>query len=178
MTIAEFRLIPIEEIGAHKYVAIIGSRSIKSDNDTMSFIRDLACRLCYERKCKVVSGGAYGPDQAGMEGALKIPLHSLDPIIPLSSKNARKITPVLKGLVAQQSVMVDEIECCFTADRLIVFYPDFKDGYAAYKYFERDEKIARVGDIVIAFWDGSSRGTKKTIDYAIQQEKQALVVKC
>ena len=30
----------------------------------------------------------------------------------------------------------------------------------------RDEEMAKAADIIIAFWNGQSRGTKYTIDYA------------
>jgi len=175
VTITQFQLIDAIEIGKHKYAAFIGSRTLKDDEDLMDFIRNFSRKLCHEHSCKVVSGAAYGPDQAGMEGALDIPLHSLDPIIPLSSRNSHLISALLEKLTGS-TPFVDDIECFFSTDRLIVFYPDFKDGYHAGKYFERDEKIARVADVVIAFWDGKSRGTKETVDYATSQGKKLFLI--
>ena len=35
----------------------------------------------------------------------------------------------------------------------------------------RNEQMAKVGDIVICFWDGVSRGTKTMIDYANKYNK-------
>lgn len=163
-------------VNNHEYVAFIGSRSVKNDEDVMQSIRDAAEYIAHQLRCKIVSGGAYGADQASMEGSLNVPLHALNPIIPLSSRNAGKIKPLLYDLTGDMP-LVDSVECFFSTDRLIVFYPDFTDGYHPGKYFERDEKIARVVSAAIAFWDGKSRGTKKTVDYAIREGKKVYVIK-
>ena len=36
---------------------------------------------------------------------------------------------------------------------------------------KRNEKMAEVGDYIICFWDGKSRGTKSMIDYAKKYKK-------
>jgi len=166
---------PIITIGKHRYVAIIGSRDIKENIDAMQFIRDYAQTLCYSQKCKVVTGGAYGPDEASMEGSIDAELFSLSTIIPLTPKKTNNVTKVFleaSGIVP----MVDTIECVITTDRLIVYYPDFTGGYNVGKYFERDKKIARISDVVLAFWDGKSGGTKKTINYAKELKRKVMVV--
>ena len=41
----------------------------------------------------------------------------------------------------------------------------------------RNEKMAEIGDYVICFWDGKSRGTKTMIDYAKEQGKPIKIKK-
>ena len=57
----------------------------------------------------------------------------------------------------------------------IVFNPDFKKHKRAYHY--RNRQIVREADIVVAFWNGSSTGTKYTIDFAKTLEKEVIVIK-
>lgn len=57
----------------------------------------------------------------------------------------------------------------------IVFYPDFKKHKRAYHI--RNRQIVKEADIVIAFWNGNSTGTKYTMDYARTLEKELIVVK-
>ena len=56
-----------------------------------------------------------------------------------------------------------------------VFYPDFKKHKRVYHY--RNRQIVRASDLIVAFWNGSSTGTKYTIDYAKSLEKDVVVVK-
>jgi predicted Rossmann fold nucleotide-binding protein DprA/Smf involved in DNA uptake len=57
----------------------------------------------------------------------------------------------------------------------IVFKPDFKKHKRAYHY--RNRQIVREADIVIAFWNTSSTGTKYTIDYARTLNKDVIIIK-
>lgn len=53
--------------------------------------------------------------------------------------------------------------------------PDYqKHGRAA--TFIRNRTIVDSADIVVAFWDGKSRGTKYTIDYAEKKNKITIIV--
>ena len=45
-----------------------------------------------------------------------------------------------------------------------IFYPDFKKRKRAYHF--RNRQIVQSSDIVIAFWNGRSSGTKYTMSYA------------
>lgn len=56
-----------------------------------------------------------------------------------------------------------------------VFYPDFKKHKRAYHY--RNRQIVKESDMIVAFWNGSSTGTKYTINFAKTLEKEVLVVK-
>ena len=55
------------------------------------------------------------------------------------------------------------------------FLPDFKKY--KHPYHHRNRLIAEASDIVIAFWDGRSTGTKYTINYAKTIGKRVEVVK-
>lgn len=56
-----------------------------------------------------------------------------------------------------------------------VFRPDWnKDGKAA--GFIRNQKIIDACDIVIAFWDGKSKGTKDSINKAKLAKKPTLII--
>ena len=164
-------------VGRNKYVAIVGSRDIKEILEVMQFIRDFAKKLCYDQNCTVVTGGAYGPDEASMEGSIDAKLFSLSSIIPLTPSKVNDVVKVFQ--TASNAVpLLDTVGCTVTTDRLIAYYPDFTKGYNVGKYFERDKKIARTSDVVVAFWDGKSNGTKKTIEYAKELERKVIVVIC
>ena len=55
-----------------------------------------------------------------------------------------------------------------------LFYPDYKK-YGKIAPLIRNKLIVDNADIVIAFWNGISRGTRFTIDYAKQQGKKVTV---
>ena len=44
-------------------------------------------------------------------------------------------------------------------------------------YLYRNVEIVCLSDKLIAFWDGNSRGTKFTIDYAESRKKEVIIVK-
>ena len=51
--------------------------------------------------------------------------------------------------------------------------------YAIYKRgapLKRNKKMIEMADHILAVWDGSSRGTKQTIDYAVKLGKKITVV--
>jgi len=56
----------------------------------------------------------------------------------------------------------------------LIFLPDYKK-YSKKAPLIRNKLIVDNADIVIVFWDGESRGTKFTIDYAKRQGKKVIV---
>lgn len=56
-----------------------------------------------------------------------------------------------------------------------VFMPDFKKHKRAYHF--RNRQIVKESDIIVAFWNGHSTGTKYTINFAKSLEKKVIVVK-
>lgn len=56
------------------------------------------------------------------------------------------------------------------------FLPDY-GRYGRSAPIRRNDLIVDAADMVIAFWDGSSRGTKYTIDYAEKMKKVIKIIK-
>ena len=50
------------------------------------------------------------------------------------------------------------------------------DLYKRYAPLKRNDKMVDICDKVIAFWDGKSKGTKHTIDYARKTGKDVDVI--
>jgi predicted Rossmann fold nucleotide-binding protein DprA/Smf involved in DNA uptake len=57
-----------------------------------------------------------------------------------------------------------------------IFKPDWRK-YKRGAGLVRNKQIVENADIVVAFWDGASKGTKFTIDYAKKLNKEVIVVK-
>ena len=60
-----------------------------------------------------------------------------------------------------------------------LLYTEFLPDYARYQRcapLKRNEKIVQYADIVLAFWDGKSKGTKYTIDFCRQVGKEPWVI--
>ena len=58
-------------------------------------------------------------------------------------------------------------------------FTEFLPEYAKYGRsapLRRNEQIADRADLILAFWDGTSRGTKYTVDYARKAGKQVVSV--
>lgn len=58
---------------------------------------------------------------------------------------------------------------------LLVFKPDYK-AHLRGAPIRRNELIAKECDALLAFWDGKSRGTRYTIEYAMRLGKRVHVV--
>ena len=56
-----------------------------------------------------------------------------------------------------------------------IYYPDW-DQYGKAAGFIRNKLIVENSDAVLAFWDGSSKGTKSSIDLAKKYNKKLTVV--
>lgn len=57
---------------------------------------------------------------------------------------------------------------------ITVYFPDY-NRYARRAPIVRNRLIVENADCVLAIWDGVSKGTKNTIDYAQSQEKTVLL---
>jgi predicted Rossmann fold nucleotide-binding protein DprA/Smf involved in DNA uptake len=88
----------------------------------------------------------------------------LSPLLP-----AHIISGGAKGADGLAERLARELELPIT-----VIKPDWAQfGRAAGPI--RNREIVNAADIVIAFWDGKSKGTKSALDYARQQQKAVLV---
>jgi predicted Rossmann fold nucleotide-binding protein DprA/Smf involved in DNA uptake len=65
------------------------------------------------------------------------------------------------------------------AKRHDIVWEEFLPNHKAYRhpYHHRNRLIAEASDVVIAFWDGRSTGTKYTIDYAKKIGKRVVIFK-
>ena len=60
--------------------------------------------------------------------------------------------------------------------KLIEFFPNY-EKYGRCAPLERNKQIVDTCDGVLAFWDGISRGTKYTLDYAKEKNKPVTIVR-
>ena len=60
--------------------------------------------------------------------------------------------------------------------KYVEYAPDFSKGYDVRKYHERNDKIIKESDMLIAFWNGVSKGTESVIIKALQAKKQIIVI--
>ena len=56
-----------------------------------------------------------------------------------------------------------------------MIYPAMWDKYGKSAGFIRNKKIVEEADLIIAFWDGTSKGTESTINLADQMDKEVIV---
>ena len=58
-----------------------------------------------------------------------------------------------------------------------IIFPAEWDKYGNRAGFLRDEKIVKSSDVVVAFWDGKSKGTQHTINLGHKHGKKVIVIK-
>jgi hypothetical protein len=58
----------------------------------------------------------------------------------------------------------------------LIFYPDW-DKYGKSAGYIRNEEIVKASDAVIAFWDGTSKGTEHSINLARKYNKALAIVR-
>lgn len=80
-------------------------------------------------------------------------------------------------IISGGAVGVDRCAKVYAAEHNIK-YTEFLPEYSRYGKaapLKRNEQIVMYADTVIAFWDGHSRGTKYTIEYSEQCDKNVKV---
>lgn len=50
------------------------------------------------------------------------------------------------------------------------------DLYGKFAPLKRNETMVDLADTVLVVWDGTSRGTKYTVDYAVKKNKRVIVI--
>ena len=73
---------------------------------------------------------------------------------------------------------IDTLAASYAKERnlkLIELRPDYAK-YGRGNMFIRNRAIVEAADMVVAFWDGESRGTKYSIDYANKIGRTTLIV--
>jgi hypothetical protein len=72
----------------------------------------------------------------------------------------------IKELHHGNAIGVDRLAAVWAADRRIKIVPHHPAGTQPPQFLERDRKLVETVETVVAIWDGTSRGTKYTLDYA------------
>lgn len=85
------------------------------------------------------------------------------------------IIEIISGGAKGADTLAEEYAC----DNKIlikIFYPDW-ETYGKRAGPIRNKKIVEYSDYVIAFWDGVSRGTKSSIDFATDLNKKLVTIR-
>jgi len=98
---------------------------------------------------------------------------SRDLKVGLENYLPKDISLIISGGARGVDSLAEEYADAFGIPKLI-FLPDYKK-YSKKAPLIRNKLIVDNADIVIVFWDGESRGTKFTIDYAKRQGKKVIV---
>ena len=94
--------------------------------------------------------------------------HLIFAIPSIDDKN--KVEPILISGGARGIDKLAEQEAISLKMKTKIFNPDW-DKYGKSAGFIRNRDIIYSADMVLAFWDGSSKGTKHSIDLAIKAGK-------
>lgn len=118
-------------------------------------------KLLKEKENKLLdSGGDMSKKTVAIIGSRSIVSLNLDIYI-----NERNIKQVISGgakgidCLAEKWARQHGIE-------VLIYKPQYEVYGGRYAPIQRDKDLVAASDIVIAFWDGKSKGTKFTIDYA------------
>ena len=82
------------------------------------------------------------------------------------------------AIVSGGAMGIDTLAASYAKERnlkLIELRPDYAT-YGRGATFIRNRAIVEAADMVVAFWDGESRGTKYSIDYANKIGRTTLIV--
>jgi predicted Rossmann fold nucleotide-binding protein DprA/Smf involved in DNA uptake len=120
------------------------------DFDDYSLLKSIL-KAYLEQAIVIISGGAKGADQLAEQWSKEFLNES--PMI---------IRPDWKDISRQDAIVKQD---------------EKGNSYDARAGLRRNELIAQRADLVIAFWDGQSKGTKQIISYARQIGKEVQIVK-
>jgi len=85
---------------------------------------------------------------------------------------------LISEIVSGGAVGADGLGAKFAREydiKLTEFIPDWQK-YGRSAGFKRNEEIISAADFVLTFWDGLSRGTENSIDWARKQKKPTLII--
>lgn len=81
-------------------------------------------------------------------------------------------------IVSGGAIGADKLAETFATEygiELLIFRPEY-EKYGRNAPLKRNLKIIDSAEIVVAFWDGISRGTKQGVEYANSQKKKVIIV--
>lgn len=96
-------------------------------------------------------------------GSRDIELNDISPYIP----------PGTTELISGGARGVDSLAAQYAVEhgiKLTEFLPEY-ERYGRGAPLRRNEQIVDMADMVVAIWDGKSRGTKFTVNYAVKKGK-------
>ena len=120
------------------------------DFDDYSLLKSIL-KAYLEQAIVIISGGAKGADQLAEQWSKEF-----------LNKSPMIIRPDWKDISRQDAIVKQD---------------EKGNSYDVRAGLRRNELIAQRADLVIAFWDGQSKGTKQIISYARQIGKEVQVVK-
>jgi len=91
---------------------------------------------------------------------------------------SKYISKDVKCIVSGGAIGIDTIAKKYALEnniKLIEFLPDYNQ-YGKYAPLKRNDKIIKACDMVLAIWDGKSRGTKYSIDKAKELNKKTMII--
>lgn len=95
-------------------------------------------------------------------------------ILLLCNRNNWEISLIVSGGASGADNLAERFADKYQI-KILIHYPDW-DLYGKKAGFVRNQLIVDDSDIVIAFWDGASTGTKSTIDFAKNEGKEVIVI--
>ena len=57
----------------------------------------------------------------------------------------------------------------------LIFYPEY-EKYGRAAPLRRNEKMVDISEVILAIWDGESKGTKYTLNYAKKKNKKIIEI--
>lgn len=87
------------------------------------------------------------------------------------------ITGIAPGVDTETKTWCDAVDIpCFRIKSLNKYYPKLWEKCGKLLYLGKDLQIIDDCDLLIAIWDGTSKGTKFTIDQALKRRKRVIVI--
>lgn len=138
-------------------------------NWTVTELGHAVARAIYEGGVdEIISGGVLGPDQIGIEAALRE-----------RDKKGANVRVIIARPCPSQAARWDKYEqmhyerLCQGADRVVTLGDD---PCTADKYHARNRWMVDQSDYITAVWLGIEGGTKATVDYALSRGKRVLLL--
>lgn len=91
----------------------------------------------------------------------------------MKSVNISKITEIISGGANGADKLAEKF-AIHKNIKMSIFKPDWSLGRVAGMI--RNKTIVENADVVFAFWDGSSKGTKNSIDHAKRMKKRLFII--
>lgn len=94
-------------------------------------------------------------------------------LFSILDRSKEKITEIISGGAAGPDTFAYNYVMA-RGGKFTLYRPDWKkDGKSA--GFKRNILIVNDAEIVLGFWDGSSKGAKHSIDYAVKHNKKTVI---